>query len=278
MPQATGPRTDGERWARDELRRLRESRFAPAACAGFLGASHRRARDVRRSRPDLARQARAWTAAGAGLWVGLACAGVRPFHGRTRHGLAAWATAGLMLDWHLGMAETFDGRPRRLGAADAVTLARAWLAPAVAARPTFGLCAAGLGSDVLDGILARAGEPTRLGRDLEGLADAAFGWAALAGLRRDGALGTAAVAAETARFAVGAGYGLHAYFLRAQPPAAEVRASVRAVAPVRGAGLLLAAAGHRRLGEPLMILGSLGGIAAVRRGSRPPRPRSPASR
>jgi len=33
-----------------------------------------------------------------------------------------------MLDWHLGMAEGGDGRPReRLSPADAITLARFWL-------------------------------------------------------------------------------------------------------------------------------------------------------
>jgi hypothetical protein len=37
-----------------------------------------------------------------------------------------------MLDWHLGMFETDDGRPRRLGPADALTLSRVSLVPTVA--------------------------------------------------------------------------------------------------------------------------------------------------
>jgi hypothetical protein len=44
-----------------------------------------------------------------------------------------------MLDWHLGMAEGGDGRPRaRLSPADAVTLARFWLVPAVPAAALAG--------------------------------------------------------------------------------------------------------------------------------------------
>lgn len=90
----------------------------------------------------------------------------------------------LMLDWHLGMLETEDGRLRNLGAADAITLLRAGLVPAVADSGAAVLCALGFASDVLDGRLARAPEPTRLGRDLEGLVDAIFSTAALRGARR----------------------------------------------------------------------------------------------
>ena len=91
-----------------------------------------------------------------------------------------------MLDWHLGMVETEDGRARALGAADALTLGRVWLAPVALASPTPLVCAAGFATDALDGPLARAAEPTRAGRDLEGLADACFAtalWWACAGGR-----------------------------------------------------------------------------------------------
>ena len=51
------------------------------------------------------------------------------------------------------------------------------------------ICALALASDGLDGALARRSGPTRLGRDLEGLADAAFAAAALRGAVRHGWLG-----------------------------------------------------------------------------------------
>ena len=91
-----------------------------------------------------------------------------------------------MLDWHIGMLESEDGRPRNLGAADACTLVRVWLVPAAADTPQPWMCALAFASDGLDGRLARASVPTRLGRDLEGLADAAFAVAALRGARRPG--------------------------------------------------------------------------------------------
>ena len=47
-------------------------------------------------------------------------------------------------------------------------------------------------TDALDGALARCAEPTRAGRDLEGLVDASFALAALRGLTRAGRLGRAA--------------------------------------------------------------------------------------
>ena len=92
--------TEGERWARTELERLIDRRFSPAAVAGFLAASFRRSADIRRARPELARQARRWTAIGAAAWL------LPPFRARARAGLAWWALVSLMLDWHLGMVET----------------------------------------------------------------------------------------------------------------------------------------------------------------------------
>ncbi|MBA2505519.1 MAG: hypothetical protein H0V29_06180, partial [Thermoleophilaceae bacterium] len=145
--------TEGERWARDRLAELERAGFAPRAIADFLMASQRRANETRRERPDLARQARRWTAVGAAAYA---------FTSPPRKpALAAWAAVALMLDWHLGMVETEDGEPRPLGPADAATLARAWFIPFAARAPTPALIAAAAATDVLDGRLARASAPTR---------------------------------------------------------------------------------------------------------------------
>jgi hypothetical protein len=70
--------TEGERWAREALAELRERRSLPR----FLMASHRRAAATRARRPRLARQARAWSAAGAVAWT------LRPFRPHAPAGLA----------------------------------------------------------------------------------------------------------------------------------------------------------------------------------------------
>jgi phosphatidylglycerophosphate synthase len=237
--------TEGELWVRQALGDLR----ATGAVTTFLLASHRRAAEVRRQRPALARQSRAWSAAGAAAWL------LPPFRTRARAGLAWWSMVAVMLDWHLGMVETEDGEPRMLGAADACTLLRAWLVPVVAADPAPLTCVVGGLSDVLDGRLARAGEPTRAGRDLEGLVDAAFAVAALRGLDRAGRLPTTATAAEAARVTAGFGYGLAAYFARAERPDDGVIHAARATTVLRAAGVAAAAAGHRRAGTALVLAG-----------------------
>ena len=101
--------TEGERWARTELERLIDRRFSPAAVAGFLAASFRRSADIRRARPELARQARRWMAIGAAAWL------LPPFRARARAGLAWWPLVSLMLDWHRGRAA--GARPLRPAAA-----------------------------------------------------------------------------------------------------------------------------------------------------------------
>ena len=53
-------------------------------------------------------------ALGAAAWIALALAGVQPFRRRLGPGLAWWAATAAMVDWHLGMVETADGRPRSL--------------------------------------------------------------------------------------------------------------------------------------------------------------------
>ena len=276
-------RTEGERWTREQLALLLDARFAPRAIVGFLAASQGRADDVRAARPELARQARAWCAAGAaGYGVRAARRIDRPaFGGRGRDAIgdrAWWAAVALMLDWHLGMLETPEGEPRPLGPADAMTLARVWLVPLAAREPTPAIClAAGL-TDVLDGRLARASHPTRAGRDLEGLADFCFAVAALRGLRRTRRIGTPVVAAETARTTAGFAYALAAYFGRAERPDDTLLHAARATTVVRVAGTVAAAAGRRRLGEALVAGGSawsLVSLAAASRASSRARAASP---
>ncbi|UTI64332.1 hypothetical protein NBH00_23710 [Paraconexibacter antarcticus] len=255
--------TPGEEWIRVELARLQSRRYAPVAIAEFLAVSQRRAGDVRRERPHLGRRARTWEAAGAAAWVGLACAGREPYRRRLVSGLAWWALTSLMLEWHLGMVESEDGEPRNLGPADALTLARAWLAPVIAddLAPA-ALLAAGV-SDALDGPLARAGVPTRAGRDLEALADAAVHIAALRCAWRQERMSRAVVGVEIVRVATGSAYAACAYFVQLRAPNATVMRAGRVAAPVRVAGLIAAGAGRRRTANALLAAGSLASLVVL---------------
>jgi hypothetical protein len=237
--------------------------------ARFLVASQRRADEQRAVHPQTARRMRAWIALGAAAWAVLALCGREPFRGRAGAFAGSWALTWLMLDWHIGMLESELGDPRNLGPADACTLARVWLAPAAADAPRPWMTALAFASDALDGRLARATAPTRLGRDLEGLADATFAIAALRGARRQDWISRGAARAELARIALGTGYGvLDAFGSRNGPDAAALRAA-RPAAPIRAAALLAAGLGRRRLADRLLLLGTAwGGLAtaaAVRR-------------
>src|SRR5438270_5553349 len=97
--------TDGERWSRELLDRLRAARFRGPAWRRFFDDACRRARVTRALRPGLVRQSRRWGLAGL---VAALPFGVRP--------VAAWAFWWAMVDWHLGMVEG-----RELDAADALT-------------------------------------------------------------------------------------------------------------------------------------------------------------
>jgi len=260
--------TEGERWAREQLAALLRARLTPSAIARFLSASQWRANRIRAERPDVAGREVLSAAVGIIGWLGLAASGVQPFRRRLRQGLGGWALTVLMLDWHLGMLETEDGRPRNLGAADAITLLRAGLVPAVADSGSPLLCALGFASDVLDGRLARASEPTRLGRDLEGLVDAAFFTAALRGALRAQRITTVAARAELVRLGAGVSYGVAVYFARAQPPSPDLLHAARVSTPIRAVGLILAGAGRRRLGSGLLIAGSMTGVASVLNAAR----------
>ncbi len=260
--------TDGEAWTREQLEALLAARFTPAALGRFLVASQRRAGSVRGARPELAGQERAWIVAGFAAWAALALAGLQPFRRRLSHAFAWWALTGLMLDWHLGMIETRDGRPRPLGAADALTLGRAWLVPAAADAPTPLVCGLAAASDVLDGQLARRAEPTRAGRDLEGLVDACFAGAALRGAVRRGWIGRSAARIEVARLGVGFGYGLYVYFGRASAPSTGVIRAARVSTPIRAGALIAAGLGRRRTADAALITGSAWSVAAVVRAVR----------
>lgn len=267
-PAAETPLTEGERWSREQLGVLLGSRFSPPAIGRFLLASQRRAGDVRRARPELARQSRRWIATGAGAWLGLAAAGTEPFRRRVRSGLLWWGAVWIMLDWHLGMLESEDGAPRALGPADALTLGRAWLVPAIAdsGRPAYVILAAA--SDGLDGFAARATVPTRAGRDLEGLVDAvAFAAALRAGLR-SGALAQPVVALELLRLGAGFAYAVGVYFGRAAPPDRMLTGAARLTTPIRVAGLAAAGSGRGRVGGALVGAGSVGSLAALARALR----------
>jgi hypothetical protein len=215
--------TDGERWSRDLLDRLREERFSPRAWGSFFGDASARARVVRARRPALVRQSRRWGA------VGLAAA--VPFGPRA---VAEWALWWAMVDWHLGMAETADGRGRALAAADALTLARLWAVPVVRRHPEPWVIAAGLATDLLDGALARRAGPTRLGRDLDSTADTLFLDAALRGAVERHGLDPRLLALERARLMLGTAVTFASYF-GGSSPAPEQRG--------RGPGALLAAGG-----------------------------------
>lgn len=255
--------TEGELWARAELQALLDRRFSPPAVARFLWRSQLRTNDIRRRHPELGRQAWTWMAIGAAVWGGLAAGGAEPFRRRAREGLAWWALTTLMLDWHLGMIESEDGEPVLMGPADALTLARVWLVPVAADTPSAAIVAlAGL-TDVLDGRVARATRTTRLGRDLEGLADTCFAAAALSGSVRQGRISRFAVGAELGRLGLGFAYALFLYFGRAQAPDARLTRAARLTTPVRVGGIVAGGLGLRRLADALIAGGCAWSVATV---------------
>ncbi len=166
----------------------------------------------------------------------------------------------LMLDWHLGMVETIDGRPCPLGAADALTLVRAWLVPVAWQHPSARVYALAAVSDTLDGPLARRSEPTRAGRDLEGLVDACFAISALHGAREQDLIARSAFRAESVRIAIGMLYGSSAYFIGIAAPNETLLRAARPLSALRMCGLLLAGTGRRR---PASFLVGGGAIAST---------------
>ncbi len=249
--------TEGERWTQAELGRLCDARWSPRAAAAFLRAAQTRANRTRRERPDLARQEARWMLAGVAAWVICTRAAPGgPLARARRRGLLWWGGCALMVDWHLGMLETPDGRPVGLGSPDALTLTRAWLVPAVARYPHPSLLLIAAATDVADGVLARRTRTTRFGRDLEGLADACLTAAALRAAARTGALSPLPAALEQTRLLAGAAYSAGVYFAGGHAPERAVPSRGRGSAPVRMAGLVAAGLGYRQLGDRLLLAGS----------------------
>ena len=231
--------TEGEQWSQDLLDRLRAEGFRPGAWRRFFADSFHRARVVRARRPELAAQSRAWGLAGA--------AAALPFGPRA---VVSWGAWWAMVDWHLGMVETADGRARRLAAADALTLARLWAVPVVRRHPEPWLVATGLATDLLDGLLARRAGPTRLGRDFDSTADTLFLGAALRGAAERERLDPRLLELERARLLVATCVTFASYFGASEPAPVQVRRGAAAV--LAAVGALLAVGGRARAADPVL--------------------------
>lgn len=244
--------TSGERWATEELEALRAARFGARAWARFLGSSFRRAGATRRARPRLARQARGWST--AGLLLGIAAS-----KSASRAQIAApaarrftiwWLATAAMLDWHLGMVEGPGGEQReRLSAADALTMLRLWLIPFLAAqenpvrrsRGTFtALIASAAVSDALDGALARGAGTSRLGRDLDRVADALVVGVAARAASRAGWLPVRTAQLAVIRSGLPVASAAASYFRTGQRPLVDSLGPGRRLAPVLLGGLAAA--------------------------------------
>jgi phosphatidylglycerophosphate synthase len=260
--QRYAPLTEGERRTVEALVELRRAGYRPAAWVRFVDGSLERSRATRRERPRLARQGRRWGAFGAAAWiVAWRCSRRRwDFQVPLGPGLVWWGLVWQMLDWHLGMVEGANGAPRDgLSPADAVTLCRFWLVPALPslARSASGLpvaIAIGGITDGLDGVLARLRGPTRLGRDLDTTADLAFLTAAAVSARAAGRLTRLGFWALAARHGIGLGSSLVSVFGRAHRPATRPR---RWGAVLRLGGMALCAGGRGRTGTVALVAGSV---------------------
>jgi len=255
------PQTAGERWTADALTELRGDGYSRTAWIRFLRASLERSGQTRRAHPALALQARRWGALGAAGWL-LGCGVMRRSAASADPlpGLLWWLSVWRMLDWHLGMAEAVDGtRRERLSSADALSLARLWLVPALfAARGSpqslSALILAGGLSDLLDGELARRHGCTRLGRDLDTAADICFLSAAAAAAWTAGRLPGIGAWCLGLRHAVGFGAAVQETFVSSRRPPGGAR---RWGAVLRVGGLALVARGRHRSGTVALVGGCL---------------------
>jgi phosphatidylglycerophosphate synthase len=180
-----------------------------------------------------------------------------------------------MLDWHLGMVEGPGGEVRdRLSAADALTLARVSMVPFLAVHgdperrsgPAFSalLILAGA-TDALDGILARRTGETRLGRDLDPIADALTSAAAARAARQAGWLPASAARLATARSAIPLTSVAAGYFGTGRRPPTSAFRATRPLSPVLLAGLIVAPL-SARVGAALIGAASIGSLALARQG------------
>lgn len=260
--------TSGERWTSEQLLTLRNARYTPPAWGRFLAACAHRAGETRRARPQLARQAHVWSATGH-------IAGLTAASALRRADIAAplpapwtaWCLAtAAMLDWHLGMLEGPDGERRDLlTTADALTLMRIGLVPFLAAtgrgsrRDAWAfsaLSAASAITDVLDGTIARRTGPTRLGRDLDGIADALARLAAARAARRAGWLSAAAGGLVAARHTAPLALVAACYFRTGRRPTTGGFGD-KPWGPIALHGGLTLAPGSPRIGSTLVASASL---------------------
>jgi phosphatidylglycerophosphate synthase len=275
--------TEGERWTVELLDELRAGGYRPRAWQRFLARSFERARETRARRPGLDRQATRWAAA----W-GTAALAARRWRMLPQVPAASeaawWLGAAAMLRWHLGMVEGPRGESRRgLSAADALALGRAWLAPRIRradSRASFlSLLVLGSASDVADGVLARRLGESRLGRDLDSLADVAFYAAAARRARDAGWIRPGAARTVTLRLSLGVALGTLRYFARSEAPPRGLAELGHWAAPPTVAGLAIAPLGRPRASAALLALGAAASVAAQsarsKSGSVSDRPASP---
>ena len=111
--------------------------------------------------------------------------------------------------------------------------------------------------------MGRCREPTRAGRDLEGLVDTCAAIAAVGAARRSGRLGRPATTLELARLTAGPVYSASIYFGRAESPDRALTGAARITTPLRGAGLLAAARDRTRLANVTVAAGSLASLVAL---------------
>jgi len=253
--------TEGEVWARRILAELRDAGFRPRAWGRFLDASFERAALVRRSHATAHRQVLVGAGAGVIVFGAVAALG-RP--GLALAGVAWHLALAVMVDWHLGMLERRDGSALAgLGRANAITLVRAAVIPALFALDASGLLL-GLvvlaALDVLDGAVARRrDERTRLGAWLDGSTDTLVGLAVALAAFRLGVIPPLLVALVLLRVGVPWILLLRTYFLTPCPFAVDgglrddgIAARVPGIVAAVGVGLALAGTG---IGVPLAIVG-----------------------
>jgi cardiolipin synthase len=252
--------TEGEVWARELLVELWRDRFRTRAWARFLRRSFERAALRRAERPREHQAVRVLAGLGVAGWL---AAGLAVLGWDAAAGAGWWLVVCLMLDWHLGMLERPDGRPLGgLGAANALSLLRAGLAPAlllVSPRAAGGLLLVSGASDVVDGPLARRrDEVTRLGRWLDGAADTFV----LAAASIAAPLPGWAVALVLVRWALPWIVVAAAYFTGARAPGRDRAVSGRYPGLLLFAGLV-AALFDLPGGGWLVAAGALGGLATL---------------
>lgn len=251
-------------WTAERLAELRGRGYGAAAWLDFVRLSLERSAEHRRRRPQADRQLGRWMTVWAVAALGAGRVGRVP-KVPARADLGLLAGTWLMMRWHLGMLDDGAGAEReRLSGADALTLARLWLAPRMrraGADPTafVGILMLGAAADVLDGRLARRRGTSRLGRDLDSLTDVVFFRAAGRAAREAGAIGRPSALAFELRLLLAPAYAAWHYFRFTGPPATPQRGPVRVATAISLAGI--AAAVGNRSGDFAVLSGSTVAVA-----------------